>query len=78
MRQQMTNGSAGDMAPVRRSASNDANEHQREERRTEYKSQMTLTNASTLKEDLRNWMRLSNSKVPKDIARGGVAGEFPR
>ena len=79
MHQQMMNGNTGGMAPGRvASVSIDVEEGQGERSHTQYKSQTTLTNASTLKEDLRNRMRLSSSNVLKDIAREGVAGAFPR
>ena len=75
----MMNSNAGGMAPGRvTSVSIDAKEGQGEWSHTQYKSQTTLMNASTLKEDLCNRMRLSSSNVLKDIAREGVAGAFPR
>jgi len=46
--------------------------------RTEYRSQTTLVNASTLNDDFRNRMRQKSSSVLKEIASVGVVGVFPR
>jgi hypothetical protein len=45
---------------------------------TEYRSQITFANASTLNDDLHDHMHLNISNILREIAREGVVGVFPR
>jgi len=45
---------------------------------TEYRSQMTLVNASTLNDDFRDRMRQNSSSVLREMASVGVIGVFPK